>query len=245
MPDRTADLAPVAEALAMRLDGRRIGAFALVLAEMRPIRPRRGWRYVKISLRDKRGKISAGPLMTGIVSAGGRGVKPWIECRLFPIVRWGPGDSRGDSGDSGDSIRARALGLEAGIVELLGELIPPGGHLMIDYENPGQEQTFAELGLRVPPPASYLGSLMFQAGFRGEFKDWYFSEGGHEGPRKLQANKSPDRGGPARDRESSPRAVGLRGAPAPARRRTGRDRQARPDPRPRTAKALGRVKRRL
>jgi hypothetical protein len=32
---------------------------------------------------------------------------------------------------------------------------------------------------------------MYQAGFRGEFKDWYISEGGHEGPRKLQANKSP------------------------------------------------------
>ena len=92
-----------------------------------------------------------------------------------------------------DSIKARALGLEARMIDLMGELIPAGGHLMIDYENPGQEETFAELGLRVPPPASYLGSLMFQAGFRGDFKDWYFSEGGHEGPRKLQANKSPDR----------------------------------------------------
>jgi hypothetical protein len=33
---------------------------------------------------------------------------------------------------------------------------------------------------------------MFHAGFRGAFKDWYISEGGHEGPRKLQANKSPN-----------------------------------------------------
>jgi len=121
--------------------------------------------------------------MTGIVSAGGRGVKPWIECRLFPIV----------TNASGNSIDARALGLEAKVVGMLGDLIPPGGHLMIDYENPGQEETFAELVLRVPPAASYLGSIMFQAGFRGEFKDWYFPEGGHEGPRKLQANKSPDR----------------------------------------------------
>lgn len=63
---------------------------------------------------------------------------------------------------------------------------------MLDYENAGQEETFAELVLGVPPPASYLGFLMFRAGCRGEFKDWYFSEGGHEGPRKLQANKSPD-----------------------------------------------------
>jgi hypothetical protein len=184
MPDRTTDPAPAAEALAMRLDGRRIGAFGLVITEMRPIRPRSGWRYVKLSIRDKRGKISSGSLMTGIVSAGGRGVKPWIECRLFPIVI---------SGDSPcKTVDARALGLEARMIDLIGDLIPPGGHLMIDYENPGQEETFAELVLRVPPPASYLGSLMFQAGFRGAFKDWYFSEGGHEGPRKLQANKSPD-----------------------------------------------------
>ncbi len=63
---------------------------------------------------------------------------------------------------------------------------------MLDYESAGQEETFAELVLGVPPPASYLGFLMFRAGCCGEFKDWYFSEGGHEGPRKLQANKSPD-----------------------------------------------------
>jgi hypothetical protein len=172
-----------AEALARRLDGRKVGAYTLVLSEMRPIRPRGGWRYVKISLRDSRGKTSTGSLMTGIVSAGGRGVSPWIECRLFPIVT---------SGSGRDSIDARALGLEAKIVAILGDLIPPGGHLMIDYENPGQEETFAELVLRVPPAASYLGALMFEAGFRGDFKDWYFSEGGHEGPRKLQANKSPN-----------------------------------------------------
>ncbi len=178
----TANRISAAEALATRLEGRKVGAYALVLSEMRPIRPRGGWRYVKIALRDGRGKTSTGSLMTGIVSAGGRGVSPWIECRLFPIVISGPADS----------IDARALGLEAKIVAILGDLIPPGGHLMIDYENPGQEETFAELVLRVPPPASYLGSIMFQAGFRGEFKDWYFSEGGHEGPRKLQANKSPN-----------------------------------------------------
>ncbi len=107
---------------------------------------------------------------------------PWCECRLFPQIAF----------DGGKSIDARELGLEAGIVKLLAGLIPPGGHLMIDYENPGQEETFAELNLRVPPPATHLGSLMFRAGCRGEFKDWYFSEGGHEGPRKLQANKSPN-----------------------------------------------------
>ena len=91
-----------------------------------------------------------------------------------------------------DQIDARELGLEADIMNLLGALIPAGGHLMIDYDSGGQDLTLAELVLQVPPPASYLGDLMFRAGFRGQFKDWYFSEGGHEGPRKLQANKSPN-----------------------------------------------------
>jgi hypothetical protein len=169
--------------MASRLDGRKTGSFTLLLAEARPIRPRAGWLYLSVVIRDKSGVRSAGPAMTGIVSAGGRGVQPWFECRLFPTVSMGPGR---------EPVDARECGLEAGIVNLLAGLIPPGGHLMIDYENPGQEETFTELSLRVPPPATYLGSLMFRAGCRGAFKDWYFSEGGHEGPRKLQANKSPD-----------------------------------------------------
>jgi hypothetical protein len=150
---------------------------------MRPLKARAGWVYIQVRLRDNRkGALSTSPIMTAIVSGGGRGVKPWVECRLFPAVAFA----------AGKSIDARGLGVEEGIVEWLGQFIPPGGHLMIDYENPGQEETFDELVMRVPPAASHLGALMFRAGFRGEFKDWYFSEGGHEGPRKLQANKPPD-----------------------------------------------------
>ena len=117
----------------------------------------------------------------GIVSGGGRLVMPWFELRIFPTV---------DLAD-GSIFDGRAEGLEAGFINLIGELVPPGGHLMIEYESPGQSETHTELLLRVPPAASHLGFLMYQAGFRGEFKDWYISEGGHEGPRKLQANKSP------------------------------------------------------
>ncbi len=171
-----------AEALAKPIDGRKVGKFSLAVADLRPIRPRAGWLYIRVLVRNMRGKLSASPLMTGIVSGGGRGVQAWFECRIFPTVDF----------PNGGEIDARAVGLEAGIIALLAELIPAGGHLMVDYENRGQEETFAELNLRVPPAASYLGSLMFGAGCRGAFKDWYFSEGGHEGPRKLQANKSPD-----------------------------------------------------
>jgi hypothetical protein len=171
-----------AEVLAGRLEGRRLGGFKLKVTDLRPVKHRGGWFYLTVRVAEGRGALSHGPLMTGIVSGGGRGVAPWFECRLHPQIELA----------SGQLLDARAEGLEAGIIQALGEIVPPGGQIMVDYENAGQEMTFSELLLRVPPAASHLGALMFHAGFRGDFKDWYFSEGGHEGPRKLQANKSPE-----------------------------------------------------
>ncbi|HEV3108960.1 MAG TPA: DUF1122 family protein [Candidatus Binataceae bacterium] len=167
------------------IDGQRMGRFCLKVTGIRPVRPRAGWLYVDIDLADPQGEASISHFVTAIVSGGGRGVKQWVECRIFPQVEL-PVDA-----DDGQIVDARKLGLEAGFISLLGRLIPDGGHLMIDYDSGGQDLTLAELVARVPPVASYLGELMFRAGFRGQFKDWYFSEGGHEGPRKLQANKSP------------------------------------------------------
>lgn len=135
-----------------------------------------------VALADANGTPSKTPLMTGIVSGGGRGVMPWFECRLYPELTMA----------DGAVLDARASRLEAALIDRLGELVPEGGHLMVEYESPGQTETHSELLLRVPPAASWLGALMFHAGFRGALKDWYISEGGHEGPRKLQANKSPN-----------------------------------------------------
>ncbi len=165
-----------------RIDGRRLGRFHLKVSGIRPVRPRAGWLYVDVDLADAQSQTSATHFVTAIVSGGGRGVKQWVECRIFPRVEFA----------DGRIVEARELGLEAGFIRLLGGLIPAGGHLMIDYDSGGQDLTLAELVAQVPPPACYLGDLMFRAGLRGQFKDWYFSEGGHEGPRKLQANKSPN-----------------------------------------------------
>jgi hypothetical protein len=175
-------LAPAACAILEALQERQVVDNSLIVVNPRPVRPRVGWLYMTVMLKDRRGLVSTSPIITGIVSGGGRGVKPWFECRLYPIVEF-----------ADHTLEARSVGVEGEAVHALSDLIPDGGHLMLDYENAGQEETFAELVLRVPPAASYLGSLMFAAGCRGEFKDWYFSEGGHEGPRKLQANKSPDK----------------------------------------------------
>lgn len=185
----TIDAATTSPALeiARRLDGSELrvgdrGTWRVVITRADPVRPRAGWFHLTVALADGYGAASQTPIMTGIVSGGGRGVRPWFECRLYPEVTMA----------DGTTLDARARGLEAALIDRLGGLVPDGGHLMVEYESPGQSMTHAELLLRVPPAATHLGALMFHAGFRGAFKDWYISEGGHEGPRKLQANKSPN-----------------------------------------------------
>ncbi|MBV8358448.1 MAG: DUF1122 family protein [Deltaproteobacteria bacterium] len=178
---------PIAKQIVERLGSGRLRAkggraFELVLIELQEVRLRAGWLRFALTVRDENGQPARTSLMTGLISGGGRGVMPWCEGRIYPWLEFA-NEERFD---------AREAGLEAELISLMGSLIPAGGHLMLEYESPGQTETHRELLLRVPPAATYLGALMFAAGFRGHFKDWYISEGGHEGPRKLQANKSPN-----------------------------------------------------
>jgi hypothetical protein len=178
---------PIAKQIAQRLGSARLSAkdgraFELVLIELREVRPRAGWLRFVLTVRDEGGQPARTPLMTGLISGGGRGVMPWCEGRIYPWLEFA----------NGERFDARESGLEAELIRLIGSLVPAGGHLMLEYESPGQSETHRELLLQIPPAATHLGALMFAAGFRGHFKDWYISEGGHEGPRKLQANKSPN-----------------------------------------------------
>jgi hypothetical protein len=178
---------PMARQIATRLAGARLHTadgrtFELALEELHEIKQRAGWLRFVLNLRDVTRRLARTPLMVGIISGGGRRVMPWIEGSINPSVELA----------TGERFDAREAGLEAQLIDLLGSVIPAGGHLMVEYESPGQIETHRELLLQVPPAATYLGALMFRAGFRGHFKDWYVSEGGHEGPRKLQANKSPN-----------------------------------------------------
>jgi len=178
---------PIAQQIAQRLGNGSLVAqggrvFELAFVELKEVRLRAGWLRVAITVRDKEGQPALTPLMTGLISGGGRGVMPWCEGRICPWLEFA----------NGEQFDAREAGLEAELITLIGSLLPPGGHLMLEYESPGQTETHRGLLLRVPPAATHLGALMFAAGFRGHFKDWYISEGGHEGPRKLQANKSPN-----------------------------------------------------
>ena len=59
---------------------------------------------------------------------------------------------------------------------------------MVEYDSPSQKASERVLTLGYPPVTSPIGYLMFQVGCRS-FRDWYISEGGREGPRKLQGFK--------------------------------------------------------
>ena len=70
------------------------------------------------------------------------------------------------------------------------DAIPPGGHLMAEYEKPDWHTTQRGLLAGIPPLATPLGALLFDVGVGDSFKDWYFPEGGMEGNRKLQGNRA-------------------------------------------------------
>ena len=63
---------------------------------------------------------------------------------------------------------------------------------MLEYESAHARSTERMLSLGLPPVATPLGYLMFLAGCGASFRDWYISEGGREGPRRLQGFKPLD-----------------------------------------------------
>ncbi|HXF52433.1 MAG TPA: DUF1122 family protein [Dehalococcoidia bacterium] len=80
----------------------------------------------------------------------------------------------------------------AALFGLLRPLIPPGGHIMVEYDSPSRADVAQALAAGVPPPATSLGEQLIRAGFGPRFKDWAIAEGGLEGPRKLQCYVPPD-----------------------------------------------------
>ncbi len=129
----------------------------------------------------------AAPVIEGIHSRGGRGVKGWIEIGdYYPVVHF----KGGDLPPKTVNLSRKRLG--RGIFQLLGACVPPGGHLMfayeVSYESPLHRETQENLLRGFPPISTAQGELLFRAGFR-LVKDWYLAEGGHEGPRKLWGEK--------------------------------------------------------
>lgn len=157
-----------------------MGPFSLRLRACRAHRFS-GWRQFEIDLRFGRVDTTA-PVLWGVFSAGGKGVQAWFDCAYRPRPTMADG-SRIDLGD-GD--------IEVSLFTVLCGVLPPNGHVMISCEGRDHQETHRALRVHVPAVATRLGAALFRAGFRGGFKDWYFAEGGREGPVKLQANKPRD-----------------------------------------------------
>lgn len=166
---------------------RQLGKFLLVPGELRPLR-RSGWSWFSLLLAEGSGTPGEQPVVQGIFSRGGKdGVMPWMDIEYAEQI---PVPSA--SGPARTASLAGS-GLDRLLFGILGDAIPPGGHLMVSYEGdqPIHRETMLSLGLGAPPAATPLGFLLLLGGF-SLVKDWYLAEGGMEGPRKLWGEKAPD-----------------------------------------------------
>lgn len=170
-----------------RANGILLDGFTLVLADLKPLR-KSGWRKFAFLLEDGAGTRGNDPVILGIHSLGGKdGIRGWMDIEYLEEIAFAaerPGGIR---------VSLKENGMDRKLFGTLGEMIPPGGHLMVSYE--GEQnihgETLAGLSTGVPPVATPLGFLLFLSGFP-YVKDWYLAEGGMEGPRKLWGEKAPD-----------------------------------------------------
>jgi hypothetical protein len=137
-----------------------------------------GSRYFQLFLADEQGRLAQEALALGLHNSGRYPAFNWVELTRYESIQ------RFD----GDALDLAECGLDLPLFEMLSNLVPPGGHIMVEYDSPGQRASERVLTLGYPQAASPLGYLMFQSGCRS-YRDWYISEGGREGPRKLQGFK--------------------------------------------------------
>ncbi len=137
-----------------------------------------GSRYFQLFLADRRGRLAEPALALGLHGSGPFPAYNWVE-----LTRYEPVQVFGDH-----TVDLAAGGLDLRLFAALSDLVPPGGHLMVEYDSPDQRATAQALTLGYPAAVSHLGYVLFRAGCRS-YRDWYISEGGREGPRKLQAFK--------------------------------------------------------
>jgi hypothetical protein len=137
-----------------------------------------GSQSFQLLLADAAGSVADAPLAVGLFNRGPYPAFNWLELTLY--------DPAITLGDRGADLRAEAL--ELPFFWALSGLVPPGGHIMVEYDSPSQRATARILTLGYPEVTSPTGYLLFQVGCRS-FKNWHISEGGREGPRKLQGFK--------------------------------------------------------
>jgi hypothetical protein len=170
------------------LDGLRLGEYTVHAA----LGPKNavGSRYFELFLANKAGDLAEEPLALGLHNSGPYPAFNWVELTQFREQLTFPAQRTRTSNlePRTSTLDLWATGLEAELFAALSALVPPGGHIMAEYDSPSHKATERILTLRYPAAMSPIGYLLFGAGARS-YRDWYISEGGREGPRKLQAFK--------------------------------------------------------
>lgn len=165
------------------VNGQRLGETTILV--LLGLMNRFGARYFQILLLDDQGRVSEQPVVIGLYSSGPYPSYNWVETISLAKHITFPSSTKGE----GRMLDFRQTGLDRELLKRIADLIPPGGHMMIEYDSPGQRETARSLELGIPPPATPLGYLLYSIGCGAGFRDWYFAEGGSEGPRKLQGYK--------------------------------------------------------
>lgn len=140
-----------------------------------------GSDYFRITLVTDRSGAADEPVCFGLINRGPFPGFNWVEVTDF----------QGRFPLAGETVEVPE-GIDGNIVKTLGRLVPAGGHLMMEYDSAHRAVTARALAQRVPPVATPLGGMMFAANCGTWFTDWYISEGGREGARKLQGFRAVD-----------------------------------------------------
>ena len=143
--------------------------------------------YFALHLVQNNGTSFSDPVFSGVFSAGrpSHSIPGWVDGDYFDTASF----------PDGSSISLSMHGFDLRLFKMLGGLVPEGGSLMVSYtlfskESRIHRETKRGLDRGYPPVVTPLGFLLFVAGCGMGFKDWYFAEGGREGPEKLQGYKS-------------------------------------------------------
>ena len=148
-----------------QLEGRPLGPYYLEVLQG----PRNPFGAIYFQLRATGQREE--PALLGLLSRGPYPAYNWIEVSHF---------------NSGDLEKE---GLLLPLFRHLSALVPPGGHMMVEYESPSWSATREALALGVPPLLTPLGQVLWQIGCE-RVRDWHIAEGGREGPRKLIGYKA-------------------------------------------------------
>lgn len=140
-----------------------------------------GSSYFLIVLKNREGSRGQPALITGLYNKGVYPAQNWVEVIRAPdrLYFLSQAELKGKDLEN----------IQKAVFSWLAGLLPAGGHIMHEYDSGEQAETASLLNINTPPVITPLGWQLYTAGFDAGFKDWYFAEGGNEGPRKLQAYK--------------------------------------------------------